>query len=129
MIVLNNLFGDALSANVRSSVVFLGGVIALAGGIFLAARLFGAANAPFHSNGKCYLRYEEIYFDRRMRGEVWQAVSEGGVEQLLSMEHAQVPALSLALYRTPDNRFAAMQLFEYADLEYRPLTDLKVVQR
>ena len=30
------------------------------------------------------------------------------------------------MYRTPDNRFAAMQAFEYADLEYRPLTRLQI---
>jgi len=42
------------------------------------------------------------------------------------MPHARVPAVSVAMYRTPDNRFAAMQAFEYADLEYRPLTRLQI---
>ena len=51
---------------------------------------------------------------------------EGNVERLLAMPHARVPAVSVAMYRTPDNRFAAMQAFEYADLEYRPLTRLQI---
>ncbi|MEI3583931.1 MAG: hypothetical protein V8Q29_05170 [Alistipes shahii] len=38
-------------------------------------------------------------------------VAEGNVERLLAMPHARVPAVSVAMYRTPDNRFAAMQAF------------------
>lgn len=53
-------------------------------------------------------------------------VAEGNVERLLAMPHARVPAVSVAMCRTPDNRFAAMQAFEYADLEYRPLTRLQI---
>ena len=54
---------------------------------------------------------------------------EGNVERLLAMPHARVPAVSVAMYRTPDNRFAAMQAFEYADLEYKPLTELKIADK
>ena len=56
-------------------------------------------------------------------------VAEGNVERLLAMPHARVPAVSVAMYRTPDNRFAAMQAFEYADLEYKPLTELKIADK
>ena len=68
----------------------------------------------------------ELYFDRGIRSDVMQAVSDGDAERLLGMKRAQVPALTVALYRTPGNRFAAMQAFEYADLEYRPLTRLQI---
>ena len=54
---------------------------------------------------------------------------EGNVERLLAMPHARVPAVSVAMCRTPDNRFAAMQAFEYADLEYKPLTELKIADK
>ena len=54
-------------------------------------------------------------------------IAEGDVQRLIAMPHAQVPAISVAVYRTPDNRFAAMQAFEYTDLEYRPLTRLQIV--
>ena len=46
---------------------------------------------------------------------------------MLFRSRSEVPALAVALYRTPDNRFAAMQAFEYAELEYRPLTELRIV--
>ena len=58
-----------------------------------------------------------------------QSVEDGAVDRLLGLTRANVPALTVALYRTPDNSFAAMQAFEYADLEYKPLTRLNIVDK
>ena len=46
MLVLNNIYGAGLSNNMRSALVFLGGALALAGMITLAARFFSAEGAP-----------------------------------------------------------------------------------
>lgn len=127
MIAVNNMYSAAISNNVSSSLVFVGGILALLGLVLLAARIFGSDGVPFHRDARHYLTYDEIYFDRKVRDAVMRSIDEGNVEQLLKIEHAQVPAVTVAVYRTPDNRFAAMQAFEYADLEYRPLTQLKVV--
>lgn len=129
MIVLNNRYGAELTNNMRSALVFIGGTLALAGLIASAAKIFGTGGVPYHRGGHCYLRYEELYFERGSRGEVMQSVADGAVERLLGMGHAKVPALTVALYRTPDNRFAALQAFEYDDLEYKPLTELKIVDK
>ncbi|WP_295962377.1 hypothetical protein [uncultured Alistipes sp.] len=129
MIVVNNIYGAELTNNLRSAVVFTGGILAIAGMIAAAAQTFGSGGVPFHKENRSYLLYEELYFDRGARSEVMQSVDEGAVEQLLGMKHAQVPAVAVAVYRTPDNRFAAMQAFEYAELEYKPLTRLKIVDR
>jgi len=94
--------------------------------ITLAARFFSAEGAPYYRAGRSYLRYDELYFERSQSRDVVALVAEGNVERLLAMPHARVPAVSVAMYRTPDNRFAAMQAFEYADLEYRPLTRLQI---
>lgn len=59
--------------------------------------------------------------------EVEACIASGDVVRLLALPRSEVPALAVALYRTPDNRFAAMQAFEYAELEYRPLTGLRIV--
>ena len=127
MLVLNHIYGAGLSNNMRSSLVFLGGSLALAGMITLAARFFSAEGAPYYRPGRRYLRYDELYFERGLAAEVTAQVAQGDVERLLGMPHAQVPAVAVAMYRTPDNRFAAMQAFEYAELEYRPLTGLQIV--
>ena len=129
LIVVNNIYGAGLTNNLRSAMVFTGGILAVAGMIAAAAQTFGSGGVPFHREIRSYLRYEELYFDRGARGEVMQSVEDGAVERLLGMEHAQVPAVAVAVYRTPDNRFAAMQAFEYAELEYKPLTRLKIVDK
>ena len=110
LIVVNNMYGADLTNNLRSSIVFIGGIMVVAGMIMAAAQMFGSGGAPFHREERCFLLYEELYFDR-------------------GMKRAQVPALTVALYRTPGNRFAAMQAFEYADLEYKPLTELKIADK
>ena len=125
LIVVNNMYGADLTNNLRSSIVFIGGIMVVAGMIMAAAQMFGSGGAPFHREERCFLLYEELYFDRGIRSDVMQAVSDGDAERLLGMKRAQVPALTVALYRTPGNRFAAMQAFEYADLEYKPLTELE----
>ena len=126
MLVLNNMYGAGLSNNMRSALVFLGGSLALAGMITLAARFFSSEGAPYYRAGRCYLRYEELYFERGLSAEVRKCIAQGDVGRLFALPHAQVPAVAVAVYRTPDNRFAAMQAFEYTDLEYRPLTELRI---
>ncbi|WP_418991743.1 hypothetical protein [Alistipes sp.] len=129
MIAANAVFAASLSNNVSSALVFVGGVSALAGLTLVGVRLFGSQGVPYHTQGGCYLRYDELYFGREERAEVERLLDRGAVEQLLDRPHAQVPALTVALYRTADNRFAAMQAFEYSELEYRPLTELRIVAR
>ena len=88
--------------------------------------VFSAEGAPYYRAGRCYLRYDELYFERGLAAEVRECVAQGDADRLFALPHAQVPAVAVAVYRTPDNRFAAMQAFEYADLEYRPLTELRI---
>ena len=127
LLVAESACRAGLSNDLRSAAVLGGGILVLAGMIAAAFRMAGSGGAPYHGGARCFLRYEELYFDRSGRDEVIRAVDEGAAERLLGMKRAQVPALAVALYRTPDCRFVAMQAFEYADLEYKRLTDLKVV--
>lgn len=127
MIVTNNLYAGMLTNNLSSALVFSGGILVLAGLIVAAVRLFGSEGAPFHSGEKRFLRYDEFYFERPSRAEIVRSIDRGDVQQLLAMPRARVPSLAVAIYRTRDNRFAAMQAFEYAELEYKPLTELKIV--
>lgn len=127
MIALNSLYGARITNDAGSALVFTGGVLVLAGALVGAMRLFGSDGVPYHRGCGCRLLCEELHFDREARAEVTAAVGGGDVGRLLALRRAQVPALTVVLYRTPDNRFAAMQAFEYAELEYRPVTDLRIV--
>lgn len=129
LVVVNNMYGAEFSNNMRSAIVFIGGLLILSGMVMAAIRLFGSGGVPFHKGKHCYLVFEELYFDRSVRADVVQSVEDGAVDRLLGLARANVPALTVALYRTPDNSFAAMQAFEYADLEYKPLTRLNIVDK
>ena len=64
LIVVNNMYGADLTNNLRSSIVFIGGIMVVAGMIMAAAQMFGSGGAPFHREERCFLLYEELYFDR-----------------------------------------------------------------
>lgn len=113
----------------RSALVFIGACLALTGAILCAVRGFGSTGAPYYSAGRCYLGYDELYFDRSEIAAVTESIAAGNLSRLLTMPRAQVPAVTVCMYRSRDNGFVAMQAFEYVDLEYRPLTGLEIIDR
>lgn len=127
LLLANAAYGAAWSVNLRSAAVFMGGVLILAGAIGSATRIFGSQGAPYHTGERCFLHYDELYFGRDAREAVMRQVRDGAVDGLLAMPHDPVSTIAVAIYRTKDNRFAAMRAYEYADLEYRPLTELRVI--
>ena len=124
LLILNRSFRADLSNDLRSAIV-VGASPLLAGVAVLFARLFSAGN-PYYPAGRCYLRYEELFFEIYEKTAVARCVEEGGFE-LLGKPQARVPAVTVSMYRSPDDRFVAMQAFEYADLEYKPLTQVRIV--
>lgn len=128
LIAVNQVSGAELTNNLRSALVFVGGTLAVVGLMVMLVRIFGGG-VPYHEQTKSYLRYEELYFDRKWWREVASYVEGGDVKRLRALERSRVPAVAVAMYSTPDGRFSAMQAFEYADLEYRPMSELKVVNR
>ena len=71
ILVLNHVYGASMTNNLRSSAVFIGGSLALAGMITLAARFFSAEGAPYYRAGRSYLRYDELYFERSQSRDGW----------------------------------------------------------
>lgn len=128
-VALNGLYSSEISNNLQSAIVFIGGTIALLGLILLASRLLGNEGAPYHIEEQCYLRYEELYFDHNELDQVVNDINAGAIDLILNGRHTNIPAVAVALYHTPSNRFVAMQTFVYTDFEYRPLTDLRVIRR
>lgn len=48
---------------------------------------------------------------------------------LLRMPRQSIPAVAVMVCRTRDNALAACQAFEYAELEYKPLCEMKVMDK
>lgn len=89
--------------------------------------VFGSG-VPYHKGCRSYLRGEVLMFDESRRRQVLEAVAAGDAGALLAIPRRNVSSVSVLFYSTPDGSFVAMQPFEYVDLEYRPLGDIKVVR-
>ena len=100
LVVVNNMYGAELTNNMRSAIVFIGGLLILSGMVMAAIRLFGSGGVPFHKDKHCYLVFEELYFDRGVRADVVQSVENGAVDRLLGLARANVPGRG----RLPDAR-------------------------
>lgn len=127
LLVLNALLpDDAELVNLRSVLVLAGAVAAIVGIVMLSARMFGSG-VPYHKGCRSYLRGEVLMFDGSRR-QVLEAIAAGDAGALLAIPRRNVSSVSVLFYSTPDGSFVAMQPFEYVDLEYRPLGDVKVVR-
>ncbi|MEG1622402.1 MAG: hypothetical protein RR330_03405 [Alistipes sp.] len=129
LLVVNYRLDGANYMNIKASLSFIGGVMTIAGLAIVLWRLFSHDGIPYYAPAKAYLRYEELYFERAKLREVMQLTDAVDVESLLKMESQTVPVVAVMIYHTEDNSFAACQAFEYVDLEYRPLCDLRIAAR
>ena len=126
---LNAAVRDAALNDWKSALVFIGGTLAVVGTMWALARLGSAQGAPYHRPSRSFMRFEELYFDRALVGQVTAAIAAGDLEGLLGLPRQAIPAVAVMLCRTRDNAMAACQAFEYAELEYKPLSELKVMDK
>ncbi len=126
-VVLNIVYGDRLSIDGRSALVVSGGLLFAMGVLIASVRLLGGRRDPCFRGER--LICNELCFGSESRSDVVDYISRGEVEPLLDMNHSEIPVVSVVVYRSRKNDFVAMQAFEYVELEYRPITDLKIVHK
>lgn len=127
-IVLNLLFGAAWSNDLRSAALFIGAVLLLWGSAALIARLRDREGRPCCARTNRPLRRIERYYPQSLRADIERAIAEGAVERLLALPDGGGAAVGVMIYRAADGSFAAMQAAEYVDFEYRPLTEVRIVE-
>lgn len=125
----NTVWADVLSANLSSSLVFVAIFLLVAGVILLAVRVFDKTGRPYHKKLNSYLRYEEVFFDSADGDAVRAAVNGGDVQRLLDIPRSNIPTLAVAVYRSQDGRFSAMQIFTYSDFEYHEASELVITDK
>ncbi len=64
LVVVNNMYGAELTNNMRSAIVFIGGLLILSGMVMAAIQLFGSGGVPFHKDKHCYLVFEVALLPR-----------------------------------------------------------------
>ena len=95
----------------------------------MLARLFGDQGQPCLGEKGEALKITELSFARMQMRDVMAAIDSGDIDALLALPESQVAAVTVALCRTSDGRFAVCQPFEYVELEYRPLGKVKILKR
>lgn len=117
------------TANWHSTLLLAGAVLAIVGIVMLLGRLFGGEGRPCLGEVGEPLKISELTFARGQMREVLEAIDNGDIDGLLTLPEAQVAAITVALCRTSDGRFAVCQPFEYIELEYRPLRSAKILKK
>lgn len=118
-------FANQLPENLAFGLTIAAWTAVIVGAGILLRRCFGGEGVPYSLLTRSYLRYEELYFPKEALHEVVTLCAEGRIEELRK-QASQVPAVVAALYSSEDGRLYACQPFEYMELEYRPLADLRL---
>lgn len=117
---------DTLSADVSSSLVLVASAVLIYGLLAVSVCLFHGNGTPYDTQKKVFLQYEELYFERSKREQVTECVERCLPGALSNVPRSRIPELAVVVFHTKDNTMAAMQLFEYTELEYKELTSLKM---
>ncbi len=113
----------------HSTLLLSGAVVCIVGLVMLLGRLFGGEGRPCLGEAGEPLKITELSFARMQIRDVMAAIDGGDIDALLTLPQSQVAAVTVALCRTSDGKFAVCQPFEYVELEYRPLRDVKILKK
>lgn len=125
ILLLSLWLAETLPENLSFGLMVLGWATVIIGAGVVLRRCFGGDGIPYSPRTKSYLRYEELYFPKEALREVVALCAEGKVEELRKRS-SQVPAVVAALFTSKDGSICACQPFEYEELEYRPLAELRL---
>lgn len=128
VLLLNGMIPNQIEyANLQSAVVLFGAALLLVGLVVCVVRISGHSSRPWHVQDGCFLRKEELKFVKERSSNVRDLVRRGDFATLRSLPADDVSAVTVVLYASPRSGFCAAQVFEYENLELRPVDDMKVV--
>lgn len=123
-----NIWSGAEYDDLNSAVVLIGIALAVAGSVWLLGRKMGGG-VPYHTERGEFLTTRCLSFDRSARRQLLAALASGDVAQLLAVPTCEVSALTLLLASTKDNSVVVAQAFEYAELEYKQLSEVTILKK
>lgn len=127
-LITMNIWSGADYDDINSAVILLSIALAVAGGIWLLGRTMGIG-LPYDTQRGEFLETKIICFDRSRRKQLVEVVESGVAETLHSIPTCDVSALCVILAMRKDNSIVAAQVFEYAELEYRQLSEVKIMKK
>lgn len=115
---------SADNGNLRAALLLFGAIFALTGGALLLFRLLGMSRAPYCVKDACFLNKSLFKFSKEDKNIVVDLVRKGDFDGLHNLPKSEVSALIVVEYSSPKSALRACQVFEYIELELRPVSDL-----
>lgn len=107
--------------NITSTLIIVAMAVCVGGVVWLLRRILGGGEPYCTTNGE-YLKVETLNFDRSRKKELLKALAEKNFTSLRAIPSCDISAVTALVCTTADGSFAAAQLFEYSELEYRELS-------
>lgn len=125
-----NYFGMGTmdAPNLKSALVLFGAVGVMIGGAMVFARMTGHSTAPYLNRDHCFLRREELKFNKEQKATVLDLLAKGDFTTLRKIPSDGISAFMVVIYTSPKSGVTAAQAFEYIELELRPASELKIVE-
>ena len=128
LIVANSLLAGGEDLDTLSSaLIIFGGTFVGVGVVLLFVRFSDSGFDPYHSVDGCFLKREELKFQKEQRSAVLDLLSKKDFTTLRNLPSDGISALVVIVYSSPKSGFAAAQAYEYVDLELKPVSELKIV--
>ena len=124
LIVANNMLQSTSDLdNLRSALILFGGSFLCVGLVILFMRFSDSGFDPYHSVDGCFLKREELKFQKEQRSMVLDLLSKRDFTTLRALPSEGISALMVVLYFSPKSDFCVAQAFEYVDLELQAVSE------
>ncbi len=112
----------------RSTLILFGGCFSGVGVVLMFLRYSNSGFEPYHRADCCFLRREELKFQKEQRSAVLDLLSMRDFTTLRNLPSEGISALSVVVYYSPKSNFCAAQAFDYSDFESKPIGDIVITK-
>ena len=118
LLIVNLLAIDDLDGITAMTLISIGVLLLLYGVITSIIRLVTKRTSPYDEQAKCFMRYEERYYDVEYLAELVKAIEHDDKEAIERLPVSNVSSLVLITYSSPANMRTAYAIYEYEYKEF-----------
>lgn len=111
--------------SIKMSIMLLATVLVVWGLVWGVARTRGDGSY-YHVGDGAFLSRMTLKFNKDKKSELLNLVNSKDFATLQALSEDEVSALVLEIYSSPKSGFCAAQLFEYAEMDFRPVSDVVI---
>lgn len=118
VLLIVNLLAIDDSDGITAMTLISIGVLLLYGVITSIIRLVTKRTSPYDEQAKCFMRYEERYYEVEHLAELVKAIEHDDKEAIERLPVSNVSSLVLITYSSPANMRTAYAIYEYEYKEF-----------